>query len=242
MRCVASCSRASSASGSSASSRTGATAVAVQHDRADGDAGDQRRAGEHARHRGGDAFLRAVGMRRPTPGPRPAASPRSPARPPRRRRSCEGCGSAPRPRPASVRPAAPARPAWRRTAPRRSPGDRRRQGGSARPAGSSPGRGGAQPDDALADAQPGAADGLRIEPLGGGQLQDLARAARRRPSRPRSPAPPPPDRTSSCSGAAPCAIVSRSLASSLRGVAIAGARRLGCARPEPRRPARPVRR
>ena len=38
-----------------------AAPVAVQHDRADGDAGDQRRAGEHPRHGGGDALLRAVG-------------------------------------------------------------------------------------------------------------------------------------------------------------------------------------
>ena len=34
--------------------------------------------------------------------------------------------------------------------------------------------GGAQPDDALADAQPRAADGQRVEAFGGGQLQDLA--------------------------------------------------------------------
>ena len=78
--------------------------------------------------------------RRPTPGPRRAASPRFPIRPLRHRRSCAGCGSAPRPRPAFVRRAAPGRPAWRRTVPRRSRGGRRRQGGSAHPAGSSPGR------------------------------------------------------------------------------------------------------
>ena len=38
-----------------------ASTVAVHHDRTDGDPGDQGRAGEYARHRGGDAFLGAVG-------------------------------------------------------------------------------------------------------------------------------------------------------------------------------------
>ena len=45
--------------------------------------------------------------------------------------------------------------------------------------------GGAETDDALADAKPGAADGVRVEAFGGDQLEDFARAARRRPSRPR---------------------------------------------------------
>ena len=84
-----------------------------------------------------------------------------------------GCGSAPSPRPACARRVAPARPASRRTAPRRFPADRRRPDGSARPAGSSPGRGGAQSDDALAHAQPGAADGLRIESLGRHEFQHV---------------------------------------------------------------------
>ena len=150
--------------------------VAVQHHRADGDAGDQRRAGEHPRHRGGDALLRAIGGagRRQHLGQQ-------------HRHGLQlvdlflgvAAGIAVLHHDHAQRPPG---------APHRHGehgGERFLAGLRAVGEGGMVLRirqvhhlagGGAQPDDALADAEPGAADGLRVEALGRDQLQDLAGA------------------------------------------------------------------
>ena len=76
--------------------------------------------------------------------------------------------------------------------------------------------GGAQADDALADAQPVRPTASGSQPLGRDQLQDVAGPHRVDRAHLGSPVRPPPGARAPASGAAPCAIISRSRASSRR--------------------------